>query len=178
VVIVQKEEPEPESSDLVCGKAEIDREQVEYLVDSVKRFVPAQERLTRGRMAALLYGILSTESQAACDKIAVDTYTDMYGSPYQKVVAALTGAGIFCGGSDKAFMPDDTLTYGQLLTVLTRFVEPQEGYVGSFNVLDHWAAPAAITAASIGWIEDVPINLDAPATYGALVNLLIKIYDL
>ena len=69
-------------------------------------------------------------------------------------------------------------TYGQLLTVLTRFVEPKEGYIGSFNVLDHWAAHAAVTAASYGWIEDVPIDLNAPATYGAFVNLLIKIYDL
>ena len=45
-------------------------------------------------------------------------------------------------------------------------------------MLDHWAAPAALTAASYGWIEDVPIDLNAQATYGAFVNLLIKIYDL
>ena len=84
------------------------------------------------------------------------------------VVSALAGAGVFCGQSDSSFKADNIMTYGQLLTVLTRFVEPKEGYIGSFNVLDHWAAPAALTAASYGWIEDVPIDLNAPATYGAL----------
>jgi len=93
-------------------------------------------------------------------------------------VSALAGAGVFCGQSDSSFKADSIMTYGQLLTVLTRFVKPKEGYIGSFNVLDHWAAPAAVTAASYGWIEDVPVDLNAPATYGAFVNLLIKIYDL
>ena len=121
---------------------------------------------------------MSADSQAECDKSSVDCYDDLYGSPYQKAVSALTGAGVFCGQADSSFLPDSIMTYGQLLTVLTRFVEPKEGYIGSFNVLDHWAAPAAVTAASYGWIEDVPIDLNAPATYGAFVNLLIKIYDL
>ena len=50
--------------------------------------------------------------------------------------------------------------------------------IGSFNVLDHLAAPAAIKAASAGWIDDVPIDLNAPATYGTFVNLLAKIFAL
>lgn len=62
--------------------------------------------------------------------------------------------------------------------ILTRFVEPEKGYIGSFNVLDHWAAPAAIKAASAGWIDDVPIDLNAPATYGTFANLLAKIFAL
>ena len=109
----------------------------------------------------------------------MDCYDDLYGSPYQKVVSALAGAGVFCGQSDSSFKADSiTWIYGQLLTVLTRFVEPKEGYIGSFNVLDHWAAPAAFTAASYGWIEDVPIDFNAPHVAGAFVNLLIKIYNL
>ena len=121
---------------------------------------------------------MSADSQAECDKIAVDCYDDLYGSPYQKVVSALAGAGVFCGQSDSSFKADSIMTYGQLLTVLTRFAEPKEGYIGSFNVLDHWAAPAALTAASYGWIEDVPIDFNAPHVAGAFVNLLIKIYNL
>lgn len=169
---------EPEYPSLACGKAELEGENVVYLIDALKRFTPAQERLTRGRAAALLYGLMTADSQAECEKIAVDYYDDLYGSPYQKAVSVLTGAGVFHGQADGLFLPDSIMSYGQLLTVLTRFVEPKEGYVGSFNVLDHWAAPAAVTAASYGWIEDVPIDLNAPATYGAFVNLLIKIYDL
>lgn len=181
------EEPEPEPEPvpeednaplLVCGVAEIDKANVAYMIDSTKRFIPAQERLTRGRMAAYLYGLLSDESQAECNTVSVDRFNDLYGSPYRSAVNALTGSGVFSGGSGGTFRPDDTLTYGELLTVLTRFVEPKEGYIGGFNPAEHWAASAAITAASYGWIDDVPINLNAPATYGALVNLLIKIYAL
>lgn len=76
------------------------------------------------------------------------------------------------------FDAEGVVSYGQFLTALTRFVEPEKGYIGSFNVLDHWAAPAAIKAASAGWIDDVPIDLNAPATYGTFVNLLTKIFAL
>lgn len=76
------------------------------------------------------------------------------------------------------FDAEGVVSYGQFLTALTRFVEPEKGYIGSFNVLDHWAAPAAIKAASAGWIDDVPIDLNAPATYGTFVNLLAKIFAL
>lgn len=93
-------------------------------------------------------------------------------------VSALTGAGAFCGGCGGTFDAEGIVSYGQFLTALTRFVEPEKGYIGSFNVLDHWAAPAAIKAASAGWIDDVPIDLNAPATYGTFVNLLAKIFAL
>lgn len=131
-----------------------------------------------GDFAALIYGLLSTESKAECDKIAENCFNDLYGSPYEEAVAALTSAGAFWGGCGETFDPEGVLSYGQFLTVLTRFIEPEKGYVGSFNVLDHWAAPAAIKAASAGWIDDVPIDLNAHATYGAFVNLLVKIYNL
>lgn len=175
-----KSEPvtEPSTPLLQCGKATIDKENVVDMINYVKRFVPAQERLTRGRFAALIYGLLSTESKAECDKIAENCFNDLYGSPYEEAVAALTSAGAFWGGCGETFAPEGVLSYGQFLTVLTRFIEPEKGYVGSFNVLDHWAAPAAIKAASAGWIDDVPIDLNAPATYGAFVNLFVKMYNL
>lgn len=174
----KEKEQESDTPLLACGMAQIDRDNVMYMIDAAKKFVPAQEQLTRGRFAALLYGLLSDESQIECGKVAKSCFSDLAGSPYKSVVNALTGAKVFCGCSEAVFNPDGILTYGQLLNVLTRFVEPKEGYIGSFNPSEHWAATAAITAASYGWIEDVPIDLNAPATYGAFVNLLIKIYAL
>ena len=175
-----KPEPatEPSTPLLKCGKAVIDKANVVDMISYVKRFVPAQERLTRGKFAALLYGLLSSESKVDCDKIAENCFDDLYGSPYESAVSALTGAGAFCGGCGGTFDAEGVVSYGQFLTALTRFVEPEKGYIGSFNVLDHWAAPAAIKAASAGWIDDVPIDLNAPATYGTFVNLLAKIFAL
>lgn len=148
------------------------------MISYVKRFVPAQERLTRGKFAALLYGLLSTESKADCDKMAESCFDDLYGSPYESAVSALTAQEPFAAAVAALLTLRVLFSYGQFLTVLTRFVEPEKGYVGSFNVLDHWAAPAAIKAASAGWIDDVPIDLNAPATYGTFVNLLTKIFAL
>ena len=175
-----KPEPgtEPSTPLLKCGKAVIDKANVVDMISYVKRFVPAQERLTRGKFAALLYGLLSSESKVDCDKIAENCFDDLYGSPYESAVSALTGAGAFCGGCGGTFDAEGVVSYGQFLTALTRFVEPEKGYIGSFNVLNHWAAPAAIKAASAGWIDDVPIDLNAPATYGTFVNLLVKIFAL
>lgn len=175
-----KPEPatEPSTPILKCGKAVIDKANVVDMISYVKRFVPAQEWLTRGKFAALLYGLLSSESKVDCDKIAENCFDDLYGSPYESAVSALTGAGAFCGGCGGTFDAEGVVSYGQFLTALTRFVEPEKGYIGSFNVLDHWAAPAAIKAASAGWIDDVPIDLNAPATYGTFVNLLAKIFAL
>lgn len=103
--LTPKPEPEPVYETLACGKAVIDRDSVVYLTDALKRFTAAQERLTRGRFAALLYGVLSDESRLKCDRIAVYGYDDMYGSPYEDAVAALTGAGVFCGDCGRCHFP-------------------------------------------------------------------------
>ena len=100
-----KPEPatEPSTPLLKCGKAVIDKANVVDMISYVKRFVPAQERLTRGKFAALLYGLLSSESKLDCDKIAENCFDDLYGSPYESAVSALTGTGAFCGGCGGTF---------------------------------------------------------------------------
>lgn len=167
---------EAEKIELSCGIAEIDTDAVPDLLTGLKRYTPATEVLTRGRMAALLYGLLTAESQEKCDTASKDFYTDIANSPYKQVANALTAAGVFSSDSDGLFRASDTLTFGELLSALTRFVEPKTAYVGSFA--GHWAESAAVTACAYGWIDDVPINLDAPATYGAFVNLMTKIFEL
>jgi len=100
-----KPEPatEPSTPLLKCGKAVIDKANVVDMISYVKRFVPAQERLTRGEFAALLYGLLSSESKVDCDKIAENCFDDLYCSPYESAVSALTGTGAFCGGCGGTF---------------------------------------------------------------------------
>ena len=73
------------------------------MISYVKRFVRAQERLTRGKFAALLCGLLSMESKADCDKIAESCFDDLYGSLYESAVSALTGTGAFYGGCGGIF---------------------------------------------------------------------------
>ena len=171
---VTESTPAPSTLVLRCGVAEIDKTAVEPLLSGLKRFVPATKKLTRGEAAALLYGLLTAESQAAFGTSS--SYSDMSGSPYETAVAALSNAGVFSGSADGVYRPDDPISFAELLTVLTHFVEPKTAYAGSFA--GHWAEQAAITAFAYGWIDDLPLNLDASTTYGTFVNLMIKIYNL
>ena len=165
--------PAPSTLVLRCGVAEIDNTAVKPLLSGLKRFVPATKKLTRGEAAALLYGLLTVESQAAF--ATSSSYSDMSGSPYETAVAALSNAGIFSGSTDGAYRPDDPISFAELLTVLTHFVEPKTAYAGSFA--GHWAEQAATTAFAHGWIDDLPLNLDAAVTYGLFVNLITTIYE-
>lgn len=62
---------------------------------------------------------------------AANCFDDLYGSLYESAVYALTGAGAFCGDCGGSFDAEGIcVSCGQFLTVLTRFVEPERGYVG------------------------------------------------
>lgn len=170
---VTESAPAPSTLVLRCGVAEIDNTAVEPLLSGLKRFVPATKKLTRGEAAALLYGLLTAESQAAFGTSS--SYSDMSGSPYETAVAALSNAGVFSGSADGTYRPDAPISFAELLTVLTHFVEPKTAYAGSFA--GHWAEQAATTAFAYGWIDDLPLNLDAAVTYGLFVNLITTIYE-
>lgn len=120
---VTESAPAPSTLVLRCGVAEIDNTAVEPLLSGLKRFVPATKKLTRGEAAALLYGLLTAESQAAFGTSSGNS--DMSGSPYETAVAALSNAGVFSGSADGTYRPDDPISFAELLTVLTHFVEPK-----------------------------------------------------
>ena len=148
--------------------AKMDSAIIPGYIEYVQRFVQPTSTMTRGEFANILYGLLTEESRNKIAAGAKDCFTDMADSPYKNVVNTLATVGFFTG-TDGKFNPDKNITYGQMLNVLTKFVEKKSAYVGSFT------QEYAITAVAYGWIEDVPINLDAPLTYGAFVNLLNKI---
>lgn len=79
---------------------------------------------------------------------------------------------MFIGYGDGVFGGDDNITWEQIFTLLSRFVEPQEYETKHIRCAD-WALSAIQTAVYHGWIED-NIEFDGMAhiTRAELVELL------
>lgn len=118
---------------------------------------------------------MTEPSQVTLDAYNQVKFPDILDSAYKNEITALTQAGVFCGDSSGHFRPLDNLTFGELLTLLVRFVEAKSEPMSSIADSQHWAANAARTAYAYGWIDDIPIDFNAPVTYGALKNVLIRV---
>jgi hypothetical protein len=93
-------------------------------------------------------------------------------------VNALASAGII-GGYNGLFHPADTLTLGQLVTLLTRFVDAKETIMpDDIAYQAHWAYSNIVTAAAYGWIDDVSeFDPDRPVTRGEAIEFINSIFS-
>lgn len=167
-----------EIQNIICGDIELEGQAAEGLISTIKRFIPTAEPITRGTTAAFIYCLMTEDSQIACIQDMEDFYADLGNSPYKTAANALTAAGVLSGRSDGLFAPGDILTYGQLLTVMTHFASPPENFVPFTSEQSHWASEAFQIAVEVGWFPDLPVNLDAPATYGAFIDLLSRVFEI
>lgn len=65
----------------------------------------------------------------------------------------------FCADHDPAscngfFRRNDNLTYGQLIAILTRFVDAKTAPMPDVSYAEHWAHKNIMTAVAYGWIQD------------------------
>ena len=157
-----------------CGEFELSRTKVSEYIEFANQFVAPGEKITRGQVAYLIYCFRSDEWTSQMR----DAFADVSASPYRDAINELASAKVFVGQADGDFNPEGKMSVGQLLTVLTRFVEQKEMQTGCFAESKHWAAFAAQTACAYGWIPDAPIDLDAPATISFFTNLLSKLTEL
>lgn len=157
-----------------CGGFELSRTKVSEYIEFANRFVAPGEKITRGQVAYLIYCFRSDERTSQMR----DAFADISASPYRDAINELASAKVFVGQADGAFNPEGKMSVGQILTVLTRFVEQKEMRTCCFAESKHWAAFAAQTACAYGWIPDAPIDLDAPATISFFTNLLSKLTEL
>ena len=181
--VIEKEvekEPSKNSSikNIKQGAVELEGKAAVELTSVIKRFMPTKEPITRGTTASFIYGLMTEDSKAYYIKRIGSPYSDMDNSPYKTAASVLTAAGILNGQSENTFAPGDILTYGQLLSIMTRFAEPPKTFVPFITEHSHWAEAALQTAVAVGWFPDLPVNLDAPATYGSFVDLLSRVFEI
>lgn len=98
---------------------------------------------------------------------------------YCPYVNTIANAGIVCGTGDGNFDPEAQLTWGHIITILSRFVEAQEYQLQNIQY-DGWAVDAVETSVALGWITDhAAFNPDDAISRGELayfVNYVLGLY--
>lgn len=161
-----------------CGEAVIDRTRSVVLAGYDDGELHLDDTLTRAQMATIIYRLLDADTLAKFDT-AESEFNDV--SPnawYSRYVSTIAKAGIVVGTGNGYYSPDGTLTWAQILTVLSRFVAPQ-AYTLQNIQYDGWAAEAIQTAAALGWIEDTAdFAPNAVITRGEFVELVNGVLEL
>lgn len=133
--------------------------------------------ITRAQFAVLLYRSLTDSSKAALTG-AVSVFSDVANdSWYHDAVSAFASAGVL-NGCNGSFCPNDNLTYGQFLAVLTRFVDAKTLSIPDVSYSEHWAYRNIMTAVAYGWIQDAAsVQPDRIITRSEVVSLVNQIFS-
>lgn len=177
-VIQQEEPPTEEASKLKLshGGATLDTTIPLALLGYGDGQLHENDPITRAQIVVLLYRSLISDSKSAVSDTS--PFADIAnGTWYYDAVTVLSAAGII-NGCDGLFRPNDTLTYGQLIAILTRFVDPKEAPVpDGLPYTGHWAYSNIVTAIAYGWIDNAKeIDPDRPITRGEAVRLVNLIF--
>ena len=179
VYIERDPEPEPEEPSLICGNAVIDVSRSVVLEGYTDGLLHLEDGLTRAQFMTILYRLLdedTLERYNSTDTVFADVAPDAWYCPYVNTIA---NAGIVCGTGNGNFDPESILTWGHIITILSRFVEQQDYDLQNIQY-DGWAADSIETAVALGWITDhAAFNPDAPISRGELayfINYVLSLY--
>lgn len=157
---------------LACNGAVIDTSRTVVLLGYGDGLIHEDDPLTRAQMATVIYRLLDDDSIVLYGNSPLsfsDVAADAWYTPYVRVIQA---AGIVNGVGDGKYDPNGTVTWAQIITILTRFVEPQE-YTLQHIQYHGWAVQAIQTAVANGWIKDrADFNPDSVIGRGELTQLI------
>lgn len=157
---------------LVCNGAVIDTSKTVVLLGYGDGLAHENDPLTRAQLATIIYRLLDDETIARYSGMGsefTDVSADAWYTPYVRVIGA---AGIVNGVGGGRYDPSGLVTWAQIITILSRFVEPQS-YEPQHIQYDGWAAQAIQTAVALDWIADsATLNPDAIISRGELVQLV------
>lgn len=173
--VIQPEEPP--KLELSCGGAILDTAIPLTLLGYEDGQLHENDLVTRAQIAVLLYRSLTENSKSyIADTCAFADVAN--GAWYYDAVAVLSSAGVIIG-CDGLFRPNDALTFGEFLTILTRFVEPKETPMpDSLPYREHWAYASIVTAIACGWIDNAAkIDPNRTLTRGEAVGIVNSIFE-
>ena len=164
--------PAPAKPQLACNGAVIDTSRTVVLLGYGDGLLHEDDPLTRAQLATIIYRLLDDESIALYGNAQVvfaDVAADVWYAQYVKVIQA---ARIVNGVGGDRYDPNGIVTWAQVLTILSRFMEPQE-YALQHIQYSGWAQGAIQTAVALGWIEDsADFTPDAVISRGQLEQLI------
>lgn len=185
VVTVAEPEAEKQPQDdpapirqLVCGEARIDSSRTIVLLGYGDGQAHEDEPLTRAQMATIIYRLLDDDTISRYGEGASNFADVAPGAWYAPFVQIINRAGIVNGVGGGNYAPNGLVTWAQIITVLSRFVEPHD-YTLQHIQYDGWAQSAVQTAVALGWIEDsADFDPKAIISRGELVQLVNGVLEL
>ena len=174
----QPDIPAPAKPQLVCNGAVIDTTRTVVLLGYGDGLLHEDDPLTRAQLATIVFRLLDDASIARYSNTQVafaDVASDAWYAPYVRVIQA---AGIVNGVGNGQYDPNGTVTWSQILAILSRFVEPQD-YTLQHIQYSGWATQAIQTAVANGWIVDrADFTPDAVISRGELEQLINSVLEL
>ena len=166
-----------ETVKLCAGNAELDSDKPFVLAGYGDGQLHENDPITRAQFAVLLYRSLTDDSKAALAG-STSVFTDVPNdSWYRDAVSVFASVGVL-NGCNGFFRPNDNLTYGQLIAILTRFVDAKTAPMPDVPYAAHWAYKNIVTAAAYGWIQDAAsVQPDRIVTRGEVVELVNSIFE-
>ena len=166
-----------ETVKLCAGNAELDPDKPFVLTGYGDGQLHENDPITRAQFAVLLYRSLTDDSKAVLTG-STSVFTDVSkDSWYHDAVSVVASVGVL-NGCNGFFRPNDNLTYGQLIAILTRFVDAKTAPMPDVSYTEHWAYKNIMTAAAYGWIQDAAsVQPDRIVTRGEVVSLVNQIFS-
>jgi len=155
---------------LASGKAVMDTTKTEYMLGYTDGLMGNKDTVTRAQLAQIVYRLLTPESKAVVyseknsfKDVAADAW-------YNEAVSTIENAGLISKGSDGMFNPDKNITWGEMVTILAKFAEPNSKRK---IITKHWAKDALNTAISYEWIDyNDQFNPDGEVTSVEMLNFI------
>ena len=175
----QPDTPTPVKPQLSCNGAVIDTSRTFVLLGYGDGLLHEDDPLTRAQLATIIFRLLDDESialycnaQVAFADVAADAW-------YAPDVSVIQAAGIVNGVGDGKYDPNGTVTWAQIITILTRFVEPQKCTLQHIQY-SGWAVQAIQTAVANSWIKDradfTPDTIISRGQLEHLINSVLALY--
>lgn len=166
-----------ETVKLCAGNAELDPDKPFVLAGYGDGQLHENDPITRAQFAVLLYRSLTDDSKAVLTG-STSVFTDVYkDSWYHDAVSVFASVDVL-NGCNGFFRPNDNLTYGQFIAILTRFVDAKTASMPDVSYTAHWAYKNIMTAAAYGWIQDAAsVQPDRIVTRGEVVELVNSIFE-
>lgn len=166
-----------ETVKLCAGNAELDPDKPFALAGYGDGQLHENDPITRAQFAVLLYRSLTDDSKAILTG-STSVFTDVpKDSWYHDAVSVFASVGVL-NGCNGFFRPNDNLTYGQLIAILTRFVDAKTVPMPNVSYSEHWAYRNIMTAVAYGWIQDAAsVQPDRIITRSEVVALVNQIFS-
>ena len=138
-----------------------------------------EDSLTRAQMAKIICGLLDENCIEKIGK-SNDGFNDVTAEAwFYEAVSTLHHAGVVNGVGGGNYNPNDTVTWAQIIIVLSRFVNEEDCTLQNI-AYNGWAEGAIKTAVALQWIEDQS-SFDANAVisrgeFVELVNHVLSLY--